>query len=853
MSNTYSEEFTNILENAQQVAVAYDFTQIDVAHVFVSILRYEGESTTKKILASYSIDLGKMLFNMEKMLSDNENEAVVAPSGKLEYTPQLNNLLRSAVLHARSLHSQLIEPQHFVLAALKLDRYTTSSDNVVRATLSEYGVEYQSFLRKVQAETLGTRPGENGVVGRLAPSGDEDDAPRISNNRKNGKKSATPMLDSFGKDLTKYAEEGKLDAIVGREKELERIAQILSRRKKNNPVLIGEPGVGKSTLAEGLAIRIKEGKVSRTLLNKRIVSLDMSSLVAGTKYRGQFEERMQNLISELEKSPDVILFVDELHTMVGAGASQGSLDASNMFKPALARGEVQCIGATTLDEYRQYIEKDGALERRFQKIILEPTTPEETVEILMNIKDKYEAHHCVHYTEDAVKACVSLSNRYITDRCLPDKAIDALDEAGSRVHMLNVHVPPAFLDAEKQISELKQKRDEAVKEGKYHEAAQVRDEIIAAEAEMQKIKDDWQKHSDEQRVEVTEENVAEVVAMMTGVPVQRIARSEGERLLRMADELQGSVIGQDDAIIKISKAIRRNRAGLKDPNKPIGTFLFLGPTGVGKTYLAKVLAGYLFDSQDSMVRIDMSEYMEKHTVSRLIGAPPGYVGYEEGGQLTEKIRRKPYSIVLLDEIEKAHRDVYNVLLQVFDDGVLTDGMGRKVDFKNTILIMTSNVGSRELKDFGQDVGFSTSATVAGKDKKAQKILEGALKNQFPPEFLNRIDDIVFFNSLQNDDVKKIINLEINKLMARVSQMGLHVSITDAACDFLAKEGWDSNYGARPLKRAIQKHVEDLLAEEILQNESADNQTLLVDYDVVIEDLVIRRHDPLLDNTMKEIE
>lgn len=843
MNNNYSEELKQVLEDARQVAIQYEYPRIDVAHVFAAILRFTGESMTLHVLSDFSIDIDKLRFEVESMLADNDNEPLQDVPVEMEFEPQLNILLRSAMLHCRSLHCKLIEPQHVVLAALKNEAVSTASSNVIKSMLNRNGITYDSFYRKVQGNSLGTRASG----GYSLPEGDADDDRRTFSSRKDDGKSKTPMLDNFGKDLTRYAEEGKLDVIVGREKELERIAQILSRRKKNNPVLIGEPGVGKSALAEGLALRIKEGKVSHSLMNKRIVSLDMTSLVAGTKYRGQFEERMQSLIAELEKNPDVILFVDELHTMVGAGSSPGSLDASNMFKPALARGEVQCIGATTLDEYRQYIEKDGALERRFQKIILEPTTPEETVEILQNIKDKYESHHCVTYTDEALKACVSLSNRYITDRCLPDKAIDALDEAGSRVHMLNVHVPPAFTDVESEISELKVQRDVAVKEGKYNQAAQIRDTLAEKTAELKRIKEEWMEEADSNRPLVTEENVAEVIAMMTGVPVQRIARSEGERLLKMADELKGSVIGQDDAIVKIAKSIRRNRAGLKDPNKPIGTFIFLGPTGVGKTYLAKVLATYLFDSPDAMVRIDMSEYMEKHTISRLIGAPPGYVGYEEGGQLTEKIRRKPYSIVLLDEVEKAHRDVYNVLLQVFDDGVLTDGMGRKVDFKNTIIIMTSNVGSRELKDFGQDVGFSTSATMAGRDKKAQKIVEGALKSQFPPEFLNRIDDIVFFNSLQQDDVKKIIRLEINKLMERVAMMGLNVTITDAATDFLAEEGWDSNYGARPLKRAIQKHVEDLLAEEILKNEKVQSQALVVDYDSVVEDLVVRKSERLLSN------
>lgn len=844
MDNSYSEEFVKVMEDAQKVALLYHFNQLGCEHIFYAILKYPEESYTKQILASFSFNIGKAITELEMMFSEEDFGSEGDTPEQLPLNAQTENLLRSASLHARSLLNPLVEPQHFVLALLKHG----PSANVIRNLLNNMGVTYAAFLERVKGDDLSSRMrGSSENFGSFAGGDDDDeDDRRTINARKNAKRSATPMLDNFGKDLTKYAAEGKLDPIVGREKELERIAQILSRRKKNNPVLIGEPGVGKSALAEGLAIRIKEGQVSRTLLNKRIVALDMSSLVAGTKYRGQFEERMQNIINELEKNKDIILFIDELHTMVGAGGSPGSLDASNMFKPALARGEVQCIGATTLDEYRQYIEKDGALERRFQKIILEPTTPEETLVILNNIKDKYEAHHGVTYTDEAIKACVTLSNRYITDRCLPDKAIDALDEAGSRVHILNVHVPPEFLEAEKEIADIQAQKDKAINDHLYNAAAELRDKLREATAHLEAIKKEWNENAEQERVTVTEENVAEVIAMMTGVPVQRVAKSESEKLLRMADELKGSVIGQDDAIAKIAKAIRRNRAGLKDPNKPIGTFIFLGPTGVGKTYLAKVLATYLFDSPDAMVRIDMSEYMEKHTISRLIGAPPGYVGYEEGGQLTEKIRRKPYSIVLLDEIEKAHKDVYNVLLQVFDDGILTDGMGRKVDFKNTIIIMTSNVGSRELKDFGQDVGFSTSATQAGKDKKAQKILDGALKAQFPPEFLNRIDDTIFFNSLEKEDIKKIIKLELKKLTDRVGMMGLNVTITDAATDFLAQEGWDANYGARPLKRAIQKHVEDILAEEILINEGLESETLIVDYDDVTEDLVVKKTGKLLE-------
>ncbi len=839
MVTNYSSELQQVLEDANKVALQYHFRQVGCEHVFYAMLKYPEDSYTKQSLLKSGADLDGLAAELEKWFVAADNDVNDGEEGQLPMNSQMVNILRSANLHAQVLSSALVEPHHLLLAMIA-DRISTP----VKTLLAKEGISYLPLKERMKSSDLRSRT--QGSNFSLPGGEDDDDDRRVGSQARSSKRSATPMLDSFGKDLTKYAEEGKLDTIVGREKELERIAQILSRRKKNNPVLIGEPGVGKSALAEGLAMRIKEGRVSRTLLNKRIIALDMTTLVAGTKYRGQFEERMQNIINELEKNPDVILFIDELHTMVGAGSSPGSLDASNMFKPALARGEVQCIGATTLDEYRQYIEKDGALERRFQKIILEPTTPEETIVILNNIKDKYEAHHGVTYTDDAIKACVQLSTRYITDRCLPDKAIDALDEAGSRVHILNVYVPPAFLELEKEITNLNEKKNNAIKEKQYNEAAAIRDQVKEAQVRLADMRKEWEANEEESRPEVTEENVAEVIAMMTGVPVQRIAKSESEKLLRMADELKGSVIGQDEAIIKIAKSIRRNRAGLKDPNKPIGTFIFLGPTGVGKTYLAKVLATYLFDSPDAMVRIDMSEYMEKHTVSRLIGAPPGYVGYEEGGQLTEKIRRKPYSIVLLDEIEKAHKDIYNVLLQVFDDGVLTDGMGRKVDFKNTIIIMTSNVGSRELKDFGQDMGFSTSATQAGKDKKVQKILDTALKNQFPPEFLNRIDDTIFFNNLEKEDIKKIIRLELKKLLDRVGMMGLNVTITETATDFLAQEGWDANYGARPLKRAIQKHVEDILAEEILANEGLESETLIVDYDDVTEDLVVKKSGKMIE-------
>jgi ATP-dependent Clp protease ATP-binding subunit ClpC len=824
------------LEESGKIAAYYHSPNIGIEHLTVAILRYPNESTTKNLLNIYRIDIDALRTKIEELIDNNENKVEV-DSANLKFNTQTDNTLRLSYLISKEFRSDVVESYHFILAVLRDGRNDAS--NVVKMYLVRAGLSYASFSAEVKKEL---NMGAGRTESLVAPEDeiDEDEDRRFSAraSKEGGKGSATPMLDSFGKDLTRFAAEGKLDPVVGRQKELERIAQILSRRKKNNPVLIGEPGVGKSAVAEGLAMNIVQGHVSRTLMNKRLVSLDMASLVAGTKYRGQFEERVKTILTELEKNPNIILFIDELHTMVGAGNAPGSMDASNLFKPALARGELQCIGATTLDEYREYIEKDGALERRFQKIILDPTTPEETIDILNNIKDKYEDHHLVRYSDEALKACVTLSNRYISDRCLPDKAIDALDEAGARLHIQNIHVPEGLLEAEKEIADFEKLKVEAIKEQQYNAAAGYRDQIKQLENKLAELKKEWETQSDLQRPTVTEDTVAEVIAMMTGVPVQRIAKNEGERLLRMADELKGTVIGQDDAIIKIAKAIRRNRAGLKDPNKPIGTFIFLGPTGVGKTYLAKVLAEYLFDSQDAIIRIDMSEYMEKHTVSRLIGAPPGYVGYEEGGQLTEKVRRKPYSIVLLDEIEKAHHDVYNVLLQVFDEGQLTDGMGRKVDFKNTILIMTSNIGTRELKDFGTGVGFNTEATKAAQNKVEHGILEKALKANFSPEFLNRVDDVIYFNSLGKEEIIKIIDIELKKVISRVNDLGIEIHVTEKAKNHLADAGWDANYGARPLKRAIQKNVEDLLAEEILNQTLPQGSVVDLDYDELKEEIVI---------------
>ncbi|MBM3186952.1 MAG: ATP-dependent Clp protease ATP-binding subunit, partial [Bacteroidetes bacterium] len=651
-------------------------------------------------------------------------------------------------------------------------------------------------------------------------------------------KSKTPVLDNFGRDLTKMAEVGRLDPIVGREKEIERVSQILSRRKKNNPILIGEPGVGKSAIAEGLALRIVQRKVSRVLFNKRIISLDLASLVAGTKYRGQFEERMKAVMQEIEKNSDIILFIDEIHTIIGAGGASGSLDASNMFKPALARGELQAIGATTLDEYRQYIEKDGALERRFQKVIIEPTSIDETIQILNNIKERYEDHHSVVYTKEAVAACVKLTERYITDRHLPDKAIDALDEVGSRVHITNINVPKEIVDIEAQVEALKEQKAEVIRSQQYERAAELRDTERKLQEQLEDAKKRWEEDSKNNKVIVTEEHVAEVVSMMCGIPVTKVSESETGKLVKMAESIRGKVIGQNEAVEKVVKAIQRNRAGLKDPNKPIGSFFFLGPTGVGKTQLAKVLAKFLFDSEDALIRIDMSEYMEKFSISRLVGAPPGYVGYEEGGQLTEKVRRKPYSIILLDEIEKAHPDVFNLLLQVLDDGHMTDGLGRKIDFKNTILIMTSNIGARQLADFGTGVGFGTKAQSDSRDDNAKAVIQNALRKAFSPEFLNRVDDMIMFKSLGKNEILQIIDIELSKLYDRIYSLGYQVELTEKAKDFIVDKGHDEKFGARPLKRAIQKFIEDPLAEEIIKANVIEGDTIQLDYEDGKEELIV---------------
>ncbi|RZK89994.1 MAG: ATP-dependent Clp protease ATP-binding subunit, partial [Pedobacter sp.] len=775
---------------------------IGTEHLLLGLIR-EGDGMAIKILRSLGVDTGKLRRSIEDAVRGTSS--VTVNLGNIPLTKQAEKVLKITYLEAKIFKSDLIGTEHLLLSVLRDD------DNIASQILLQYGVTYDVFKQEVEVNKNGFR---DDISNSASTGGDDDyrEEESFSTPKKvSDIKSKTPVLDNFGRDLTKAAEEGRLDPIVGREKEIERVSQILSRRKKNNPILIGEPGVGKSAIAEGLALRIVQRKVSRVLFGKRVVTLDLASLVAGTKYRGQFEERMKAVMNELEKSTDVILFIDEIHTIVGAGGASGSLDASNMFKPALARGEIQCIGATTLDEYRQYIEKDGALDRRFQKVMVEPATPDETVEILTRIKDKYEEHHGVTYTDEAIQACVTLTSRYISDRFLPDKAIDALDEAGSRVHLTNIHVPQTIIDIEAKIEDIKIEKNKVVRSQKYEEAAKLRDTEKNLIEELDKAKAEWEAETKTKRYEVSEDNVAEVVAMMTGIPVQRVGQTDSQKLLNMYDKVAEKIIGQDDAIKKLTKAIQRTRAGLKDPKKPIGSFIFLGPTGVGKTELAKELARFMFDSDDSLIQIDMSEYMEKFAVSRLVGAPPGYVGYEEGGQLTEKVRRKPYAVILLDEIEKAHPDVFNILLQVLDEGQLTDSLGRKVDFRNTIIIMTSNIGARQLKDFGQGVGFSTSAKTNQADSHSRGVIESALKRAFAPEFLNRVDDVVVFNSLGKDEIFRIIDIELKALFGRVHTLGYEIVLTENAKEYIADKGFDSNFGARPLKRAIQKYLEDPIA------------------------------------------
>jgi len=842
MEAKFSQRVKDVLSYSREEALRLGNNYIGLEHLLLGILR-EGEGLAVQLMKYFGMDLNEVRKMIEKAVANPEE--TLRNADNLPLVRQAERALKITYLEAKMFNSELIGTEHLLLSILR------DEDNIITKFFEKSGIDYDTVREELKKIHKGKEADERIAPMNDLPGGDpaDEDAEEAgrgygnTTRKPSDSKSKTPVLDNFGRDITKAAEEGRLDPIVGREKELERIAQILSRRKKNNPILIGEPGVGKSAIAEGLADRIVKRKVSRALFDKRIISLDLASLVAGTKYRGQFEERMKAVLNELEKNPDIILFIDEIHTIVGAGNASGSLDASNMFKPALARGEIQCIGATTLDEYRQYIEKDGALERRFQKVLVDPTTTEETFQILNNIKEKYEDHHLVKYSDEAILACVQLTNRYITDRYLPDKAIDALDEAGARVHITNIHVPSEIISIESRIEEVRQKKTRAINSQKFEEAAEYRDMERKLQDSLTQAKKKWDNESKINRELVSEDNVAEVIAMMTGIPVQRIAKNEGTRLVNMEQELAGSVIGQDEAIKKVVKSIRRNRAGLKDPKKPIGSLIFLGPTGVGKTHLAKVLAKYLFDSEDTLIRVDMSEYMEKFAVSRLVGAPPGYVGYEEGGQLTEKVRRKPYSIVLLDEIEKAHPDVFHLLLQVLDDGVLTDSMGRRVDFKNTIIIMTSNIGSRQLKDFGEGIGFSTSAKRTSRSNFARGVIESALKKTFAPEFLNRIDDVVIFDSLEIDDIHKIIEIELKYVFKRVEELGFTIQLTDKAKDYIVEKGWDVQFGARPLKRAIQKYLEDPLAEEIIKTKIEPGSVISVDYDKESDEIRIITQKP----------
>lgn len=842
MEINFSNEVKTVLENSRKEAIRHNNSIITPEHMFLALLADTG-SRVFALLERATRDVS--VYQLRQQLDDSLYDATAPLGGEVVASDLSNRLVKLSVLEARMLKSETVDTEHLLLALLHNPEIQHMEFIV---PFRQAGIDYQSVLKLLPNVKDLPQAGfgatdeedededEGGAVRGGQQPERRDDTRKGKESRSGRGGNDTPTLDKFGNDITRAAEDGRLDPVVGRENEIERLAQILSRRKKNNPVLIGEPGVGKSAIVEGLALRIVERKVSRILFDKRVVSLDMASIVAGTKYRGQFEERIKAILNELSKNPDVILFIDELHTIVGAGNAAGTMDAANLLKPALARGEIQCIGATTLDEYRKNIEKDGALERRFQKVMVEPTTAEETLQILNNIKDKYQDHHNVNYTDDALKACVTLTERYLSDRNFPDKAIDALDEAGSRAHITNIVVPEEIERLEQEVIEAGAAKLAAAQSQDFEKAASYRDKEQELKNKLAEANANWEKQLEQNRVEVDEDKVAEVVAMMTGVPVQRIAQAEGSRLRAMAPKLKTDIIGQDKAIEKIVKAIQRNRVGLKDPNKPIGTFMFLGPTGVGKTHLAKKLAEYLFDSVDTLIRVDMSEYMEKFTVSRLVGAPPGYVGYEEGGQLTEKVRRRPYSVVLLDEIEKAHPDVFNLLLQVMDEGRLTDSLGRKIDFKNTLIIMTSNIGSRQLKDFGAGVGFTTRTD----DKEySQGVLQKALNKAFAPEFLNRIDDIIMFDSLDKEAIFKIIDIELRGFLARMAKLGYMFEISEEAKSYIATKGYDQNYGARPLKRALQKYLEDPLAELIINSELKTGDKIVVDYDKEADKIVTK--------------
>ena len=832
MDDNFSSRVKDVITFSKEEALRLGHDFIGTEHLMLGILR-DGEGKAIEILNSLSVDIVYLRKKVEILSPPNSDSSFTTNSKKnLHLTRQAERALKTTFLEAKLFQNSVINTAHLILCILRnendptaklLNKLNVNYENVKDFYKDMIEEDDDNDIDYSESATSSTFSDEDSIDENIG-----NDKPAEKIKVKSVKKTKTPVLDNFGKDLTSMAENGDLDPIVGRNEEIQRVSQILSRRKKNNPLLIGEPGVGKSAIAEGLALRITQKKVSRVLYNKRIISLDLASLVAGTKYRGQFEERMKAVMNELEKNRDIILFIDEIHTIVGAGGATGSLDASNMFKPALARGEVQCIGATTLDEYRTSIEKDGALERRFQKIIIEPTSEEETVEILNNIKIKYEEHHNVEYTDEAISACVKLTSRYMTDRFLPDKAIDALDEAGSRVHLNNIVVPNHITDLEKELEDIRLTKNSAVKKQKYEEAAKLRDDEKLLENNLLTAQKSWEKECENNKEIVNEEHIADVVSMMTGIPLNRVKQSESNKLSILPQIIMNKVIGQDDAVLKVVKSIQRNRAGLKDPNKPIGSFIFLGQTGVGKTQLAKVLAKELFDSEDALIRVDMSEYMEKFAISRLIGAPPGYVGYEEGGQLTEKIRRKPYSVVLLDEIEKAHQDVFNMLLQVLDDGFLTDSLGRKIDFTNTIIIMTSNVGARKLKDFGNGVGFGTSAKINQEGNNSKSVIINALKKAFAPEFLNRIDDVIIFNNLKLNHIIKIIDIELEKLFLRTNELGYEIKLSKKAKDFIAEKGFDKQYGARPLKRAIQKYLEDELAEEIMKSKVQTGDIIKVD-------------------------
>ena len=821
MDNNFSSQVKEIISFSREEALRLGNDFIGTEHLLLGLIR-EGDNTAIRILKSFNVDLYELRKEIELAVKDKTGKNI-ANINSLPLTKQAEKVIRVTVLEAKALKSPTVETEHLMLSILK------NKENIATQILNQFDVDYDLFRQELGM----VKSNDPRAEYQEENDDDFDDEKKYSpsKSRQGGAtKSKTPVLDNFGRDITKLAETGQLDPIIGREKEIERVSQILSRRKKNNPILIGEPGVGKTAIVEGLALRIVQRKVSRVLFDKRVISLDLAALVAGTKYRGQFEERMKAIMNELEKNRDVILFIDEIHTIVGAGGASGSLDASNIFKPALARGELQCIGASTLDEYRMYIEKDGALDRRFQKVMVDPPSVEDTILILNNIKSKYEEYHNVNYDDEAINACVKLSDRYITDRLLPDKAIDVMDEVGARVHLKNINVPQNILDLEKKIEDIKVEKNRVVKSQKFEEAAALRDNEKRLGEELEKAKAQWEEESKHKRYPIGEEEIAEVISMMTGIPVKRMVEAETQKLRKMADEMKAMVVGQDEAIGKVVKAIQRNRVGLKDPKKPIGTFIFLGPTGVGKTELARALARHMFDSEEALIRIDMSEYMEKFTVSRLIGAPPGYVGYEEGGQLTERVRRKPYSVILLDEIEKAHPDIYNILLQVLDDGQLTDGLGRKVDFKNTLIIMTSNIGVRQLKDFGEGVGFATASRTQSTDENNKAVIEKALKRTFSPEFLNRIDDVIIFNALTKENIFEIIDILMKGVMKRLTNLGFSLELTEDAKSFIADKGYDAQFGARPLHRAIQKYLEDPLAEEILNMNIKAGDVLDADLD-----------------------